>query len=86
LLADVAIGHSAVQRLTSALRAIAEEEFDHLCFEYGIELDDVVSRVLEGPVLPYPFLFTPQASAALGAFAVAAIRSDNAKNTQATLA
>ncbi len=21
----------------------ADEEFDHLCFEYGIELDDVVS-------------------------------------------
>jgi hypothetical protein len=25
------------------LYAAADEEFDHLCFEYGIELDDVVS-------------------------------------------
>jgi hypothetical protein len=26
----------------------ADEEFDQLCFEYGIELDDVVSTALTG--------------------------------------
>ncbi len=29
----------------------ADEEFDHLCFEYGIELDDVVGEMEGATVL-----------------------------------
>eukprot|EP00882_Tetradesmus_deserticola_P025163 GHRQ01027623.1.p2 GENE.GHRQ01027623.1~~GHRQ01027623.1.p2 ORF type:complete len:100 (-),score=13.97 GHRQ01027623.1:75-374(-) len=36
--------HCSTLLLTSCVSAIAaDEEFDQLCFEYGIELDDVVS-------------------------------------------
>ena len=31
----------------SSLTILAEEEFDELCFEYGIELDDVVSHCVQ---------------------------------------
>ncbi len=30
-------------------RVYTDEEFDHLCFEYGIELDDVVSVSASSP-------------------------------------
>jgi hypothetical protein len=30
-------------RRPAPFQTLAEEEFDALCFEYGIELDDVVS-------------------------------------------
>jgi phenylalanyl-tRNA synthetase beta chain len=56
------------------LKKIAEEQFDHLCFEFGIELDDVVVEnnqtvyKIEIPANRYDLLCVEGLSRALAIF------------------